>query len=116
MDFKFTDDMKLYFILQNSVGCYAIGTLSLSMGDCGIPRGISPNGDNKNDAFDLTAFKVKSLSIFNRFGLLVYRQSLYTNQWEGQDDHGSELPTGTYYYTVEQDNGNTKTGWVYINR
>gem|GEM_PF-740281 len=83
---------------------------------CDIPKGISPNGDGSNDNFDLSTLDVKKVEIFNRYGQEVYSQTNYTNQWHGQNDNGSELPTGTYYYMIEGNNGESKTGWVYINR
>jgi len=83
---------------------------------CGIPKGISPNGDNKNDAFDLTGLGVKELSIYNRYGTKVYGRTDYTNQWSGQTDNGNELPDATYYYVITINTNDIKTGWVYINR
>ncbi|WP_246130363.1 fibronectin type III domain-containing protein, partial [Bizionia saleffrena] len=47
--------------------------------NCIIPQGISPNGDNKNDFFDLSSFDVQSLEIFNRYGTKVYSRANYTN-------------------------------------
>jgi gliding motility-associated-like protein len=82
---------------------------------CDIPRGISPNGDNKNDRFDLTGLNVRHIEIFNRYGMQVYKKANYTNDWHGQSNGGDDLPTGTYYYVINLGN-NTKTGWVYINR
>jgi gliding motility-associated-like protein len=83
---------------------------------CSIPRGISPNGDSLNDTFDLTGLNVKLLSIYNRYGSKVYSKSDYTNQWEGQSNAGEELPDGTYYYVIERNGLESKSGWVYINR
>lgn len=84
--------------------------------NCMIQKGISPNGDDKNDNFDLTGFNVSKLSIFNRYGEEVYSRSNYIDEWYGQSDNGKELPTGTYYYAIERVNGDNKTGWIYINR
>jgi gliding motility-associated-like protein len=83
---------------------------------CDVPKGISPNNDTYNDTFDLTGLDVKKISIFNRYGQEVYSLNNYTNQWHGQGSNGDELPTGTYFYALERKNGDTKTGWVYINR
>ena len=81
-----------------------------------IPRGISPNGDDKNDSFDLSAYAIDSIEIFNRYGTKVYNHGIYTNEWHGQSDNGDELPTGTYYYIVSVKDIGQKTGWVYINK
>jgi gliding motility-associated-like protein len=83
---------------------------------CMVQRGISPNGDGLNDTFDLTALDVKNIAIFNRYGSKVFSQGIYTNEWHGQGKGGDELPTGTYFYTIERANGENVTGWVYINR
>ncbi len=83
---------------------------------CVIQKGISVNNDGKNDTFDLTGFDVKKLTIFNRLGMKVYSRSNYVNEWGGKDDNGDELPDGTYYYVIDRNHGDTKTGWIYLNR
>ena len=97
-------------------GCIGTGQYEVKSTSCFIQRGISPGDGAMNDFFDLTALDVRHLSIFNRYGQEVYTKSNYTNEWGGQDKSGNELPTGTYFYSIERDNGETKTGWVYINR
>lgn len=97
-------------------GCAAQKSFIVDTILCEIPRGISPNGDGDNDTFDLSGYGVIRLSIFNRYGVEVYNQTNYNNEWSGQSTNGNELPTGTYYYMIELKNGETKTGWVYINR
>jgi gliding motility-associated-like protein len=82
-----------------------------------IPKGISPNGDQTNDTFDLSGMGVTKLSIFNRYGTDVYSFSgNYTKQWGGESSNGNDLPDGTYFYVIHKNNGAKVTGWVYINR
>jgi gliding motility-associated-like protein len=84
---------------------------------CEVARGISPNGDGLNDALDLTGTGIREITIFNRYGKKVFSHgSGYTNQWHGQDDKNNELPDGTYFYSIQNADGSSKTGWVYINR
>jgi gliding motility-associated-like protein len=83
---------------------------------CVIQKGISVNNDGLNDTFDLTGFGVKKLTIFNRYGMKVYTRDNYLNEWGGKTDNGDDLPDGTYYYVIDRNNGETKTGWIYINR
>jgi len=97
-------------------GCIAMQTFTVDSPICTIQKGISPNGDGDNEFFDLRGLGVKELSIFNRYGTKVYSYGNYTNQWKGQSDKGDILPDGTYYYVINQNSGETKTGWIYINR
>jgi gliding motility-associated-like protein len=113
-------------ITINAPGSYTcevtIGTCSTSFvfdansTTCQIQKGISPNNDGLNDSFDLTGFNVKQLTLFNRYGGKVYAKANYTNEWRGQSDKGDELPDGTYYYVIERDGMEAKTGWIYVNR
>ena len=80
---------------------------------CQIQKGISPNGDGSNDYLALKANKVE---IFNRYGKEVYSKTDYNNDWHGQFMGGGEMPSGTYYYVIEVAAGDTRTGWIYINR
>ena len=105
-----------YTVNVFSVGCPGSAMFSADDIACVIQKGISVNNDGKNDTLDLTGFNVKNLSIFNRYGEKVYTYQNYTNQWGGQSNNGDELPDGTYYYVINRDNGETRTGWVYINR
>jgi gliding motility-associated-like protein len=115
-------------VVLTSTGTYTCNVTNLgclsstSTGDitsitCTIQKGISPRGtgigDGKNDYLKLAC---KKLEIFNRYGMVVYSKNNYSNNWYGQSDSGSELPDGTYFYVVEQDNAPAQTGWIYINR
>lgn len=100
-------------------GCPASKSYIISGVFCSIPKGISPDGNSKNDEFDLTGLGVKELHIFNRYGTEVYNYTNYTNytnQWHGQTNGGEELPDGTYFYSIHKVDGTSTTGWVYINR
>lgn len=110
------DREVLYIRLETNEGCADITTLTLELGDCDIQRGISPNGDKVNDSFELSHLNVRKLTIYNRYGAEVYSRVNYTNEWEGQTNKGDELPTGTYYYMIERNDAESRTGWIYINR
>lgn len=106
----------LYVAAKNAQGCTDVSEIQLAEGGCNIPRGISPNNDGYNDSLDLSGFNVAQLSIFNRYGAKVFSRSNYIDQWHGQTDNNNELPTGTYYYSIQTNTGEQKTGWVYVNR
>jgi gliding motility-associated-like protein len=104
-------------------GCVSITRIELNVlaelqsGNCIIPQGISPGvSPGMNDTFDLSGFDVSKLEIYNRYGTLVYSKTDYTNEWSGQSKNGDELPVGTYFYTMEYQNGKFRSAWVYINR
>lgn len=97
-------------------GCTGEAEIIVTETTCFIPRGISPNNDGKNDELDLSALGVKKISIYNRYGQEVYSKNNYSKEWRGQDANGNDLPTGTYFYVIERTQGESKTGWIYINR
>lgn len=67
---------------------------------------ISPNADGKNDVFwidDVDSYKDFALTVYNEFGLEVYKIAReYKNDWAATYD-GKTLPTGAYYYTFKND-------------
>ncbi|MEY3501073.1 MAG: hypothetical protein RL308_2745, partial [Bacteroidota bacterium] len=103
-------------IVTSSDGCAKTKNSIVYGAFCAIPKGISPDGDSKNDEFDLTGLGVKELHIFNRYGTGVYNFTNYTKEWHGQSNGGDELPDGTYFYSIHKVDGTSATGWVYINR
>ncbi|WCO01530.1 choice-of-anchor L domain-containing protein [Psychroserpens ponticola] len=104
-------------VIFNDTGCSNSTFITvIELPTCVIPQGISPNGDGKNEVFDLSSYGVTKLEIFNRNGVLVYTKKNYTNEWFGQTNEGDELPVGTYFYTMEYDNGKQRVAWVYIQR
>lgn len=100
----------------DSSGCTVSLGIDVLKTNCSIPKGISPNGDGMNDSFDLSDFDVLNLKIFNRYGMKMYERNNYIDEWQGQTDNGSTLPSATYYYLVYFTDGSHKTGWVYLTR
>ncbi|MEY3433170.1 MAG: hypothetical protein RL131_1106, partial [Bacteroidota bacterium] len=79
-----------------------------------IPDVITPNNDGFNDKFTiLRPSNVKvGLTIFNRWGQVVYKNADYKNDWFGTGDKGflgNQLPQGTYFYLVELSGGSFST-------
>ncbi|MCB0382941.1 MAG: gliding motility-associated C-terminal domain-containing protein [Psychroserpens sp.] len=118
-------DLGTYYAeaIDQATGCVSEFRISINVlaelqtGNCIIPQGISPGvSPGFNDVFDLSSFNVSKLEIYNRYGTLVYLKKNYTNEWFGQSKDGDELPVGTYFYTMEYQNGKRRSAWVYINR
>ena len=72
-----------------------------------IKNTFTPNGDGINDTWNipaLAAYPTCTVSIFTRYGTLVYNSNGYPKPWDGTY-HNSNLPTGTYYYIIDLKNG-----------
>ncbi len=83
-----------------------------------VYTGFSPNDDNINDVFfieNLERVPDHKLSIFNRWGNLVYAAKDYQNDWGGTWN-GEDLPDGTYFYILDDGNGNSFHGYVQLQR
>ncbi|MFA7274864.1 MAG: gliding motility-associated C-terminal domain-containing protein, partial [Crocinitomicaceae bacterium] len=85
-----------------------------------VPNGFTPDGDGYNDYFvipGITDTSSVTLTIYNRYGNLVYQSKAYNNDWDGtSSENGMELPDGTYFYVLEMTGSDAKSGYVYINR
>jgi len=90
-----------------------------------IPNGFSPNNDLFNDVWEIRClenYTDNELTIFNRWGTIVYKTRNYANNWNGEANQntvllnkGGRLPIGTYFYVLKlQGNTIEKTGWVYL--
>ena len=72
---------------------------------CDFPTVFTPNGDTDNDFFEipcLEVYKDNKLTVFNRWGDVVYTQEGYQNDWGGTYKN-NPLPAGTYYYVLRID-------------
>ncbi len=91
-----------------------------------IPESFTPDGDGINDQFvieGIELFPNNTLKIFNRWGVLVFEESQYQNNWDGKTQstftiNGDDLPTATYYYVFDTNDVNKGivTGYIYLQR
>lgn len=82
-----------------------------------IPTGITPNADGFNDMFVIQNSAVCTsikITVFNRWGNIVYREENYKNTWTGLNTKGEQLPQGTYFVVIELDNGSKKATYIDI--
>ena len=80
--------------------------------DNDIPKAVTPNGDNRNDRFEITGLDdpdcidvTVHVQIFNRWGAMIYESQNYQNNWQGESSDRSignagKVPNGTYYYII----------------
>jgi gliding motility-associated-like protein len=88
-----------------------------------MPNGFSPNGDGDNDAFvvrGIDAYPENELTIFNRWGNIVFQKENYQNDWYGENNQLEPLPDATYFVilqvTIPADGIITLTGYVDLRR
>lgn len=116
----------------NKTGIFTLGKVKTSTTeDVVVYNAISPNGDGKNDYFNiegLEKFSDNSLQIFNRYGVKVFETTNYgaNGNWftgisEGRVTTAKNegLPTGTYFYVLKyktfSGDYKDKAGYLYIN-
>jgi gliding motility-associated-like protein len=93
-----------------------------------IPQGFSPNGDGKNDWFNIQGlydnYVNHKLEIYNRNGVLIFEGN-NANKWYGIANKGllktdKTVPVGTYYYMLYLNDSSADSkpfsGWVYLNK
>ncbi|MBJ6367971.1 gliding motility-associated C-terminal domain-containing protein [Snuella sedimenti] len=128
------DGEDYYVAAVDSNGCESqrvsmlVTLLPLDHVDCDdcIKDGISVNGDNQNDAFDLcnlpVAFPNFEINIYNRYGNIVYKGNKSTEYFNGVSNVsltlGKALPSGVYFYVFDPKDGKTSPfqGNFYLSR
>ncbi len=100
----------------------ACGTTSdqvnVTLVDVELPNAISPNGDGKNDYFEIPfigSYNKVEIKIINRWGNLVYENANYNNNWNGFNQSGNPLAEDTYFYVLKLDEL-IRTGYITIKR
>ncbi|MEO9572242.1 MAG: T9SS type B sorting domain-containing protein [Polaribacter sp.] len=82
-------------------GC---GTIPYQFSILAFPKFFSPNGDGKNDIWKIDGFisnqfTIAEISIYNRFGVLLYQLDASSEGWDGKYQ-GKTLPSNTYWFRV----------------
>jgi len=98
-----------YVTATDNIGCQGIASIYVVVG--AVPYdALSPNGDGYNDEWeilDIERYPTAEVQIFNRWGSLIYSSTganYNNNKWNGEHE-GKPLPVGTYYYTINQNDG-----------
>ncbi|MGD1958976.1 MAG: gliding motility-associated C-terminal domain-containing protein [Fulvivirga sp.] len=125
----FTKDITVSLTATSKIGCEARDEVQVfieQITDVFIPNIITPNEDGKNDFFTIypqgvnTIEMVNELSVFNRYGRIVFEN--YSFQpgipefgWDGSKS-GKEMPSDIYYYSayVQFINGISKSYTGYL--
>jgi gliding motility-associated-like protein len=93
--------------------------LSITVNNLVIPTLITPNMDGKNDYFVLRGIETlgkTELTIFDRRGALVYKNSNYDNSWNGVDYNDRPLLDDTYFFVIKSEKGKSFSGYIVVRR
>ncbi|MEM8893039.1 MAG: PKD domain-containing protein [Bacteroidota bacterium] len=90
--------------------CITEATIEIEHISFFIPNAFSPNGDGKNDFFEILSEQSYPLEVVDRTGKIVFESSSYDNTWNGDD-----LAAGTYFYRLVLPGGPCN-GWVQLLR
>lgn len=97
-----------YLIVTDGNGCTGLDSVKVFVIEplfIRIPNMITPNGDGKNDNWDLREvpnIEIGRVTIFNSLGEMVWQLDKgYDHSWVGTDKTGYPLPMGNYLYVIE---------------
>lgn len=102
-------DTGSYWVSVTELQCEGSDTIHVGSEKCdchfGVPSAFTPNGDGKNDVFRLVLepdcpVQGYLLSIYNRWGQLVYTGTNAETGWDGTFN-GQMQDIGTYMYTID---------------
>ena len=98
------NNIKYTLTVSNNIGCTATDTINVKVfflpPDMYVPSAFSPTGDNNNDLFRPICLGIKSLesfSIFNRWGVLLFKTSRIGDGWNGKYK-GVDQDAGTFVW------------------
>ena len=77
-----------------------------------IPNAFTPNGDGRNDIFNITGIPVDNIihyrfQIFNRFGQMMFATSDVSIGWDGKLN-GELCPEGVYIWSITYESADKK--------
>jgi len=92
----------------NANGCPSDKVIHVisSCPDIHIPTAFTPNGDGKNDTWNITGLETDAsvlVKVFNRYGSIVFQSTGTTASWNGRKN-GQPVPAGVYYYVISGKN------------
>jgi hypothetical protein len=75
-----------------------------------IPNVIVPDGNGLNDFFIVKGLSKPNVKIFNRWGIKIYENDAYSNDWSG-----GKHTDGVYFYIVtSKSDGKIRTGTIHV--
>ena len=119
----------IYIRLENAY-CSSITSFILETKNCPpiVHNFVSANNDGTNDTFHIDGLKdiflKYKISIYNRWGTLIWTGINSSEEWDGFATNGilldnKEIPAGTYFYIIDlndPDYSEPLTGYLYLTR
>lgn len=102
-----------YILSSTLQGCTESDAVTVFVSNyVNIPEAITPNNDNYNDTWILGRienYPFNKVKVYNRWGQIVFSIDGYSNNnsWNGEYN-GKLLPTGSYIYVVDLNNGGSE--------
>ena len=97
-------ETTLYILnVSDSIGCLASDTVEVNIrGSIFVPNTFTPNGDLKNDEFEIVGENIKSfqLWIYNRWGEEIYHTTEINSFWDGKY-LGNKCKIDSYIWKIE---------------
>ncbi len=121
---------KTIYIRLENAHCSNITSFILETKNCPpiVHNFVSANNDGENDTFHIDGligiFLKYKVSIYNRWGTLIWTGNSATQEWDGFATNGilldnKEIPAGTYFYIIDlndPDYSEALTGYLYLTR
>jgi len=110
---------KNSFYVKDSNNCAPV---QIQVTIANLVNAITPNGDGRNDTLDyseLSYLKDLKISIYNRYGQLLYSSDKNNNfNWDGSIN-GTPVSSGTYWYEIKWTDPDTNkmvtyTDWILV--
>jgi len=103
------EDTDYILHAESTMGCVtALDTVFVKVyNGLTVPNAFSPNGDNINDAWNITAIDALDapvVKVMNRYGTLIFESTGYEKPWDGKY-RNEDVPVGVYYYIIDLKNG-----------
>ena len=104
--------LKIKLAAFNGVNCLDEYETNLEVVPFFVPNAFTPNNDGKNDVFfdGTPALNVQSydMTLFNRWGQVIYSTDSYLRPWDGFSADGQPAPEGLYTYLIRIVSGKGK--------
>ena len=121
---------KTIYVRLENANCSSITSFILETKNCPpiVHNFVSANNDGTNDTFHIDGLKdiflKYKISIYNRWGTLIWTGINSSQEWDGFATNGilldnKEIPVGTYFYIIDlndPDYSEPLTGYLYLTR